>query len=72
MSKINTIDTQLNTPYSTKEPKIHYCSDLNATADPFNRLCSLSIIPFEDHHNRRTLAIVGSASATAIRPFTPD
>lgn len=72
MSEIDTADTQLNTPCSTKEPKTHHCSDLNATADPFDRLCSLSIIPFEDHHNGRTLAIVGSASATATRPFAPD
>jgi len=72
MSEIGTADTRLNTPCSVKEPKTHHCSDLNATANPFDRLCSLSIIPFEDHRNGRKLATVGSASATASRLLAPD
>ncbi len=81
LSEINTADTQLNIPCSTKEPKTHHCSDPNATAEPFDRLCSLSVSPFEDQerrtvhandHNGRTSATVGFASATATRPFAPE
>ena len=73
MSEIDTADTQLNTPCSTKEPKPHRCSDRNATAEPSDCLVSPSITPFEDRerrsvdanvHNRRTLAIVDSTSTT--------
>ena len=81
MSEIDTADTQLNTSCSTKEPKTYHCSDPNATAEPVDRLFSPSITPFEDQerrtvhanvHNGRTSAIVGSASATATRPFAPE
>ena len=81
MSETDNADTQLNTPCSPKELKTHHCSDPNATAEPFDRLCSLSITPFEDQerrtvdandHNGRTPATVGSASATATRPFAPE
>ena len=81
MSEIDTADTQLNIPCSTKEPKTHHCSDPNTTAEPFDRLCSLSVTPFEDQerrtvhandHNGRTSATVGSASATATRTFAPE
>ncbi len=81
MSEIDTADTQLNTPCSTKEPKTHHCSDPNAIAEPFDRLCSLSITPFEDQerrivhandHNGRISANVGSVSATATIPFAPE
>jgi len=78
MSEIDTADTQLNTPCSTKEPKTHHFSDPNTTAEPFNRLCSPSITPFADRerrsihassHNGRRSAIDDSASATATRPL---
>lgn len=72
MSEIDTADTQLNKSCSTKELKTHHCSNLNAIVDSFDRLCFLSIISFEDHHNGRTLATVGSVSATAIRLFALD
>lgn len=76
MSEFDTADTQLNTPCSTKESKTHHCSDSNATAEPFGRLFSPSITPFEDRerrsvdanvHNGRTSATVDSTSTTAIR-----
>jgi len=81
MSEINTADTQLNIPYSTKELKTHHYSDPNTIAEPFNRLYSLSITLFEDQerriiyindHNRRISANVGSVSATATISFAPE
>jgi hypothetical protein len=81
MSEIDTADTQLNTPCSTKELKTHHCSNSNAIAEPFDRLCSLSITSFEDQerrivhandHNGRISANVGFVSAIAIIFFAPE
>ncbi len=81
MSEIDTADTQLNALCSTKESTTHHCSDPNATAEPFDRLFSPSITPFEDRerrpvhanvHNGRTSAIVKSVSTTATRPLATE
>ncbi len=78
MSEIDTADTQLNTPCSTKESKTHHFSDSNTIVEPFNRLRSPSITSFADRerrsihassHNGRRSAIDDSASVTAIRPL---
>ena len=77
MSEIDTADIQLNTSCSTKESKTYHCSDPNATAEPIDRPCPLSITSFEDQerrtiHDGRMSAIVGSVGATATRPFAPE
>jgi len=78
MSEIDTANTQLNTPCSTKESKTHHFSNSNTIAEPFNRLCSPSITSFAGHerrsihansHNGRRSAIDDSASAIVTRPL---
>jgi len=81
MSEIDTADTQLNTPCSTKELKTHHFSNPNTIAESLNRLCFPSITSFADRERRsihansrngRRSVIDGSASAIAIRPLETE
>jgi len=81
MSEIDTADTQLNTPCSTKESKTHHFSNSNTIAEPFNRLCFSSITSFANRerrsihansHNERRSVIDDFVSAIAIRPLETE